>query len=261
LLSLSVLSLLHLRSTLSLLGSTLSLLRSTLHLGSLLLLELRSALHGIEILCGGGLSNEHNSFTELVLVETFFFFVFLKDFDGLINSDTNLAGVADHKLFHVVFFVEIVSSSLLSDRNNVHLCIHIVSTLGINEEFMGNTLGVHEEHVSCELRVGHGFNLSFLLTPCLSLAGLTLTGLSLASLALTGLSLAELALAGLSLAHLVGALGALSLIGLSCLSMVHFNDKEDFFSLTVSVVSSTMLIDVDIFKSTSHLVGDTESSE
>jgi len=253
------------------LGSTLSLLRSTLHLGSLLLLELRSALHGIEILCGGGLSNEHNSFTELVLVETFFFFVFLKDFDGLINSDTNLAGVADHKLFHVVFFVEIVSSSLLSDRNNVHLCIHIVSTLGINEEFMGNTLGVHEEHVSCELRVGHGFNLSFLLTPCLSLAGLTLTGLSLASLALTGLSLAELALtglslaelalAGLSLAHLVGALGALSLIGLSCLSMVHFNDKEDFFSLTVSVVSSTMLIDVDIFKSTSHLVGDTESSE
>jgi len=261
LLSLSVLSLLHLRSTLSLLGSTLSLLRSTLHLGSLLLLELRSALHGIEILCGGGLSNEHNSFTELVLVETFFFFVFLKDFDGLINSDTNLAGVADHKLFHVVFLVEIVSSSLLSDRNNVHLCIHIVSTLGINEEFMGNTLGVHEEHVSCELRVGHGFNLSFLLTPCLSLAGLTLTGLSLASLALTGLSLAELALAGLSLAHLVGALGALSLIGLSCLSMVHFNDKEDFFSLTVSVVSSTMLIDVDIFKSTSHLVGDTESSE
>ena len=184
----------------------------------------------------------------------------------MINSDTDLAGVADYKLFHVVFFVEIVSSSLLSDRNDVHLCIQIVSTLGINEEFMGNTLSVHIEHVSCELRVGHSFNLSFLLTPCLFLVGLALTGLSLAELALvglalTGLSLAELALAGLSLAHLTGALGALSLTGLSCLSMVHFSDKEDFFSLTVSVVSSTMLIDVDIFKSTSHLVSDTESSE
>ena len=218
-----------------------------LHLGFLLLLELRSALHGMEILCGRGLCNKQNSFTELVLVETFFFSVFFDDFDGLINSDTNLAGVADNKLFHVVFFVEIVSSSLLSDRMNVHFCVHPVSTLGINEEFMGNTLSVHEEHVSCELRVGHSFNLSFLLTPCLSLAGLTLVSLG----------------SVLSLAHLVGALGALSLTGLvlSCLSMVHFNDKEDFFSIFVSVVSSTMLIDVDIFKSTSHLVGDTESSE
>lgn len=217
-LGLGVLSLLNL-GTLSLLRSTLSLLRSTLHLGSLLLLELRSALHGIEILCGGVRSNEHNSFTELVLVETFFFSIFFDNFDGLINSDTDLAGVADHKLFHVVFIVEIVSSSLLSDRNNVHLCIQIVSTLGINEEFMGNTLGVHEEHVSSELRVGHGFNLSFLLTPCLSLAGLTLTGLalaglSLAKLALAGLTLAEL-VGVLSLTHLVGALGALSLSGLS----------------------------------------------
>jgi len=206
----------------------------------------------------------------LVLVETFFFSVFFEDFDGLINSDTDLASVADYKLFHVVFFVEIVSSSLVSDRNDVHLCIQIVSTLGINEEFMGNTLSVHIEHFSCELRVGHSFNLSFLLTPCLSLAGLTLaglalTGLSLAELALVGLaltalSLAELALAGLSLAHLIGALGALSLTGLSCLNMVHFSDKEDT-SLTVIVVSSTMLIDLDIFKSTSHLVSDTESSE
>ena len=188
----------------------------------------------------------------------------------MINSDTDLASVADYKLFHVVFFVEIVSSSLISDRNDVHLCIQIVSTLGINEEFMGNTLSVHIEYVSCELRVGHSFNLSFLLTPCLSLAGLTLaglaltglslTGLTLAGLALTGLSLAELALAGLSLAHLIGALGALSLTGLSCLNMVHFSDKEDT-SLTVIVVSSTMLIDLDIFKSTSHLVSDTESSE
>lgn len=156
-----------------------------------------------------GLFNKHNSLTELVLVETFLFFVFLDDFDGLINSDTNLACVADHKLFNLVLITQIVSSSFLSDSMNVHLFVQIVSTLGINEEFMGNILAVNVEHVSCELRVRHSFNLSLLLTPCLSLAGLTLGCV-------------------LSLAHLVGALAHLA--GLSCLSMVHFNDKENSFS-------------------------------
>lgn len=121
----------------------------------------------------------------------------------------------------------------MRDCFDVEVFVHPVSTFGVDEEFVGKTVRVHEEHVAFEI---FGFDRR---------AGCLLAGLL--TLALWNV-----------IAEVVHSLVVLA--GLAALRTVHFCHKENFVALFIHIESSTVFIEFDIFKRTGHLVGDAKST-
>lgn len=96
----------------------------------------------------------------------------MNNFNSTVFSDANFTHVTDQKFLGFVVTVQVVSGSFLGDCFNVLVFVHPVSTLGVDEEFVGKTLRVHEEHVAFEIIgfLGAGFLFGDLSAPVLFLA-------------------------------------------------------------------------------------------
>ena len=167
----------------------------------------------------------------------------MNNFNSTVFSDANFTHVTDQQFLGFVVTVQVVSGSFLRDCFNVEVFVHPVSTFGVDEEFVGKTMRVHEEHVAFEI---FGFDRR---------AGCLLGGLSAPVLFLAGLL--TLALWNV-IAEVVHSLVVLA--GLAALRTVHFCHKENFVALFIHIESSTVFIEFDIFKRTGHLVGDAKST-